>query len=391
MLNTDDLLTASAAIATVALILTAVQLLPTTFVRPLLPPEGAGILQPRLAAIDGLRAFLALAVVFLHAWAFRDTYFEGKPFDLPRYPFFCESGLVAVLVFFMITGFLFWNKAVVARGRVNPFLLYRNRARRILPLYYFLCCCTVAVVFLRSSGKIGEPIGILLREIAGLIVPGLRTAGPLLGSERKVMLAQSWTLYFEDLFYLALPILGLAARSRRTSLTLVLSSLLLLMMKRVEFHRYDYFSLSFLVGIGVAELLICLPNVRAPLSRKPFGLLILLLPLLVPWLTRGTVTPLVFICAAVSFVGVAAGNDLFGLLKLRCVRIVGTLSYSIYLLHMLILYCGLTFLNRLTPIKHLAPFDFSMVVCVAGIIVVAISIFSYRYIEKPWMQVRDRL
>jgi peptidoglycan/LPS O-acetylase OafA/YrhL len=238
-LNPDDLLTTSAAIATVVLLLWTIHALPTGLVLPLLPTQAGTIPRPRVAAIDGLRAFLALGVVFMHAWAFHDTYFVEKTFELPHNPYLSESGVLAVLVFFMITGFLFWNKAIAARGRVNPFRLYRNRARRILPLYYFLCGCTLLVVLVRAGVRINEPVGVWSREMAGLIVPGLRTTGDLLGTERKVMIAQSWTLYYEDLFYLALPAFGLAARSRRSGLAFVFVVLLLLVISRVEIHRYD--------------------------------------------------------------------------------------------------------------------------------------------------------
>lgn len=385
-MNSDDLLTASAAIATVVLLLLAVHALPKSLVAPLLPAQRGAILQPRVAAIDGLRAFLALGVVFLHAWAFRETHFLGKPFDLPHYPYFCESGLLAVLVFFMITGFLFWNKAIGARGRVDPIRLYCNRARRILPLYYFLCGCTLLVVLVRAGVRITEPVGIWSREVAGLIVPGLRTTGDLLGTERKVMIAQSWTLYYEDLFYLALPAFGLAARSRRSAAAFVFIILLFLMIRRVEIHRYDYFSLSFLAGISTAELLVIWPRASKLLGSRLLGLSILVLPLVLPLVTRGLTTPLAFVCAAGSFVVIASGNDLLGLLTLRCVRVVGTLSYSIYLLHLIILYSGLTVLNRLVPIGGMGPSEYSMIVCASVFIIAALSTLSYSFIEKPWMR-----
>src|ERR1700689_3296052 len=141
MLGPNELLAAFAAVATVIVLLSVAQALPEHLVRPLLPPDGVGVIRPRSAPLDGLRAFLAIGVVFLHAWALRETYFSGRPFDVPRNPYFLESGLLSVLLFFMITGFLFWNKAIALKGRISPISLYCNRARRILPLYYFLCFC----------------------------------------------------------------------------------------------------------------------------------------------------------------------------------------------------------------------------------------------------------
>ncbi len=387
-MNAENLLASVAAIASVIVVLVGVRALPLSLMIPLLPSGSEDTRQTRVAAIDGLRAFLALGVVFLHAWAFRDTYFAGRPFDLPRNPFFCECGLMAVLLFFMITGFLFWNKALDARGRLSPFRLYSNRARRILPLYYFLCVCALAVVVVRAGGAFNEPFGVWSREVAGLIVPGLRSAGPLLGSERKVLIAQSWTLYYEDLFYLALPLFGMAARSRRSAGALVLVVFLLLVVKRVLLHRYDYFSLSFLAGISTAELLALRPGARRILCLKWLGGPILVAPCLLPWVTGGAVTPLSFVCAAASFAAIAAGNDLFGLLTLRSVRVVGTLSYSIYLLHMLILFCGLALLNRTLLIAPLGSAAFSAIVACAVMIIVALSMLTYRYIEKPWMRAR---
>jgi peptidoglycan/LPS O-acetylase OafA/YrhL len=132
--------------------------------------------------------------------------------------------------------------------------------------------------------------------------------------------------------------------------------------------------------------LVRLPNANRFLSLKSIGLPILAMPLLLPWITGGITTPLAFVCAAISFAAIAAGNDLFGLLTLRSVRVIGTLSYSIYLLHMLILFCGLGVLNHVVAVGHMEYPGFSAVVFVAVFVIGAISMLSYRFIEKPWMK-----
>jgi peptidoglycan/LPS O-acetylase OafA/YrhL len=80
------------------------------------------------------------------------------------------------------------------------------------------------------------------------------------------------------------------------------------------------------------------------------------------------------------------GNNLFGLLKMPAAKFLSTISYSIYLLHGIVLYFGLHIVNIVYPIQSLSPFLFWLVILLTGLLVVLISAVTYRFIEHPYIE-----
>lgn len=72
------------------------------------PPSGG---HKRLRSLDGLRGFLALAVVFSHGAVYQRYLVDGV-WQAPPSPFYAFLGPFGVSLFFMITGFLFWSQIV---------------------------------------------------------------------------------------------------------------------------------------------------------------------------------------------------------------------------------------------------------------------------------------
>ncbi len=88
----------------------------------------------RLRSLDGLRNFLALAVVFHHG-AIYHRYLVDGVWELPPSHFYTILGPIGVSLFFMITGFLFWSRLLRQHGRPGWRRLYIDRVFRIGPLY----------------------------------------------------------------------------------------------------------------------------------------------------------------------------------------------------------------------------------------------------------------
>src|SRR5438128_1919926 len=96
--------------------------------------------ERRLARVESVRALAALGVVVGHLWATAHA-FAAQPIlgTLPRKLVF---GLTSgVWVFFGLTGYLlFWpfvRRQFNRGGAIDVRRYARNRALRILPLYYF--------------------------------------------------------------------------------------------------------------------------------------------------------------------------------------------------------------------------------------------------------------
>jgi peptidoglycan/LPS O-acetylase OafA/YrhL len=79
---------------------------------------------------------------------------------------------------------------------------------------------------------------------------------------------------------------------------------------------------------------------------------------------------------------VAYGNSLFGLLKLKSSILLGEISYSIYLLHGIVLYVLFTFLG-FVQINHFTIIEYSFGLAAVGAIVIGFSTITFITIEKP--------
>ena len=98
----------------------------------------------RFPQIDGLRGYLAICVFVSHAASMKQWQDIGV-WVWPTSSFFNTAGTAPVYLFFMITAFLFWGKAIRSRGRVNPYRLLVSRLRRLAPLY--LCTIPILLFF----------------------------------------------------------------------------------------------------------------------------------------------------------------------------------------------------------------------------------------------------
>src|SRR3954469_2240436 len=87
----------------------------------------------RLPALDGLRGFAALSVVFLHMTM--QVHAPSLPAHAIKRVF--SFGWTGVDLFFVLSGFLITGLLVGAKGSTNYFrVFYARRTLRILPLYY---------------------------------------------------------------------------------------------------------------------------------------------------------------------------------------------------------------------------------------------------------------
>jgi len=92
---------------------------------------------------------------------------------------------------------------------------------------------------------------------------------------------------------------------------------------------------------------------------------------------------------SVAFVLVAAGCDVFGVLRWELSRCVGELAYSIYLLHGLLLFVTFRFVVGFENARHFSAMQHWALI--AGLIapLLLLTRFSFERIERPCMQSVD--
>ncbi|WP_308291293.1 acyltransferase family protein [Microbacterium ureisolvens] len=293
------------------------------------------------ADIQGLRAIAVGAVLLYHA---------GLPF-LP-------GGYVGVDVFFVISGFLITSHLLgqlESHGRLRFGDFYARRVRRILPASFVVLVLSVAAALIWYPP-------LLMRDLwAAAVATALYAPNYFFASADSDYLAESsnpslfqhyWSLGVEEQFYLLWPALlalvWVLVRSRRALIAvlvgLVAASFALCVWLTFAAQPWAFFSLpSRAWELGMGGLVAVLLQRRAGIVRERWAALL-------GWAGIVAVAASVFLfssetlfpgaAAALPVVGtaavIAAGETRRGptrMLSTRSMVFIGTISYSLYLVH----------------------------------------------------------
>jgi peptidoglycan/LPS O-acetylase OafA/YrhL len=304
------------------------------------------------------------------------------------------AGSFAVFFFFVLTGYLlFWPfvKATISGGRpVDLRRYFRNRALRILPLYYFVL---VTLLLTRESGGSGDQWWHFLSFTSNFSHTTFNTVdGPM------------WSLGVEVQFYLLLPLMALFVGKiaqgsiRRASILLVTLGVASLAVRIVEVQLPQHpdplwipslptTMFFFVSGILLALLRLALEteSVRLPHAivasdrwfllaglllcgiAADYGLVSYLLPVAGLLIVGGCVLPL-------------EPGRVRRLLSWGPVALVGVISYSIYLWNFPVIEWVHNHVVR--------SFPGLPILGLAGTF--GLSFLTYRLIEAPFLRLRRR-
>ncbi|WP_309397163.1 acyltransferase family protein [Cerasicoccus maritimus] len=341
----------------------------------------------RYETIDGLRGYLATMVFVGHFYATHSWKNTGQ-WELAKSVIAANLGTVGVSLFFMISGFLFVDR-IVAQPNLSWARLYNSRLFRIYPLYLVALCVVIIIVLAQTNFTLAEGPASFARECLGWLFFG---SGDINGLQdtRFITGGVQWTLRYEWLFYLSLPLVAWCIRRG----AFVISCLLALF---IAGYCFPQLALSFnsklfiLFVIGaLGAKLIRLPLqaerwVRHPLvslaSLAAFVLTLHSMPIL-GWQQLALMSAFFWLTLL--------GNDLFGLLRLRSSILLGELSYSIYLLHGILLYLIFTMLLPARAIK-MPINEFLPLLAPMTIFVVITAAIAFLLIEHPAIKLGKRI
>ena len=85
-----------------------------------------------------------------------------------------------------------------------------------------------------------------------------------------------------------------------------------------------------------------------------------------------------------AFATIAAGVDVFGLLRAPGLLLLGRISYSTYILHGSLLFVFSRLLNRYVGIVGMSPPLYWMLIGLLGLVVVLVSAASFEFVEHPF-------
>ena len=327
----------------------------------------------RVEMIDGLRGWLALGVLFHHA-AHMHSYFTRGEWDFGSWRLYGDAGAVGVCLFFMVTAYLFWGRVLRADGRFPVGEFYWSRLRRIVPMYLASVLMVLAVVAVLGHFELHVSLATLAKELRAWFSFGFLYQGEINGvKDAHYIDAVYWTLAYEWSFYLLLPLLALFARGLLFPLMLAVALLYCLSAP---------VTLCFICGAVVATLVErrLIPSLASHwLTPLPLAALLLAFD------NAHAYAPMSIALLAVFFLFVVKDNSLFGVLATRGAKLLGTVSYSIYLVHCIVLYCAVALVDAYIPIGALSAETYLVIVAMAAILTVLLSALTYRHIEHPFI------
>ncbi|MEM5547764.1 acyltransferase [Pseudoalteromonas fuliginea] len=344
-------------------------------------------LPKRKSSIDGLRGYLAL-LVFIHHFVLTFSWANQGYWKAPKELYFQNFGKVGVSIFFIITGYLFIAKMIKNDYRVNVKDLFLSRFFRVFPLYIFATVIVFFIVFhLSGYSIVTSNFDLLVSAIRWFLFHGNEVNG--FSDTRRIIAGVDWTLKYEALFYCFLPLIAWFLRINKVFFSFLLSILILYYyVFNVSFLAFNsvYFIL-FLVGGWVAyykkHLVEFVPK------NIVFDVLTVMFFIFSIFLFE-TNSFYQILAITFFFSSIVSGNSIFGLLKAEFSLFLGEISYSIYLLHGLVLFLLYKIIKvygyiNVSFTEHLL---FSPLI---GLVVVALSSLSYIYIEKKWINYGYRL
>ncbi len=331
--------------------------------------------QRYLAPLDGLRGLAALWVASFHCWQWSAPHYS----EILRYLPFVQNGNDAVPIFVTLSGFLIF-RSVRKISNLGDLAKYAwRRWLRIYPLYFVTT--VIALIIVPISGLD------LHRVIAELLM--FRTF-----SYPVFLNPQAWSLYVETAFYVVVPFYAIV--SRRYPLAFAVLALILLSIYGMNGTREVALYKFFAAGI-CASLLFdmfgsrTIPSFSAAIFAAGLGSLAYLYD------KAGGYTGIELLLAVICLIyGCLTFSPVAALLRSQPLRVLGTISYSIYLWHSFlimtaygVMFSGTGFLAPgRTPISPFlaSVWTFPFVYLPA---LLACAGMSFLLIERPMLSIRE--
>ena len=347
--------------------------------------------QGRFASIDGLRGYLAF-FVFLYHTCTNYSYVTIGKWDTPNTNLYLFLGHGSVQLFFMITSFLFYSKLLQTKpnqtkpNQTSWVKFYLSRLLRLYPLYLFSISLVFIVVLYLSKGVQRESYWELAKHVASWVLFGLFGLADINEINTHVINAGViWSLSYEWIFYLSMPVLAYILKQENRINWIIFSLIGILLL--ASMHSL-FEGRAFIGGILAAYLIRNDKFIMFAKSKIATCLIfICILGLVQEFIPNNTYVMLGYLL--LIFVLIASGNHLFGILVHPISRALGDLSYSIYLLHGILLFVAFNILIEKSIVTS-ANVYWGVVTIIAPILIF-ICHCTYRYIEYPAMTSTDKV
>ena len=354
--------------------------------------------------LDGLRAIAALYVMSHHAWL-TVFYADRRPTLLQSsFTYWLNYGHFAVDLFIVLSGFCLMIPVVRAgdslAGGAMTFL--KKRARRILPTYY----AALAVSLIFATTLLSHKIGTIWDMSLPVTKMGVLAHLLLLQNMHRSMEINSvfWSIAVECQIYLLFPLIIVLWKTigwQKASKASIITGLVVSFF--VEHTRFrgltaHYLALFTFGMLGAAISFSPIPLLSHYRRMVPWnwisivlcGLTILICALFTKRISMYNVPIdlLVGFCSATAIIAMARDekNLLRRILSWKPLVVIGTFSYSLYLIHMPLLQ---TFWQFVLVPMHLSNFGKLVLLCLCGgPLIVFCSFLFFLAFERPFISNR---
>jgi peptidoglycan/LPS O-acetylase OafA/YrhL len=338
--------------------------------------------MPRVPELDAVRGLASLMILVYHFYA-------------RRLPF----GWAAVDLFFVLSGYLITTIILVNRDSPR-FLLhfYIRRGLRIWPIYYLslLLLLVIGPFLPRPSRLAGLPYYLTYTQYVEHYWSATAT-------EFSWYFKHTWTLAIEEQFYLLWPAAVLLVGRRRV---VPLALALLATSVAARYRGVHWWILlaradGFALGGLLAALKLAPPRIGMSRGLPRAGLLALGTAALAYLVAAGALGGLpdhgapprpaatilainLFCFALIGLVVAHSGHPALRLLRARRLAGLGTISYGLYLYHMIILRIRMDVMRQ-AGLRSNAWIDaLTLAACFAA------AVLSWRFVERPILALKDR-
>lgn len=340
--------------------------------------------------IDGIRGYLGF-FVFLHHGYIWHNYLKTNLLESPKSNLFNHLGQTSVVIFFIITSFLFVTKLIKTKNVGFNWKKYIiSRFYRLFPMYIFSIFIIFICIAYLTNFKIKDTLINNFRSSLSWVFFNIN--GPTnINSLENIFLINSgvaWTLQYEWMFYLLLPMLALVLKIRvdyKIIIYFTLAFLLILFINKSSLKNF----IPFLGGMICAIISI---NQKISTQLKHFKFTIIAIALLTISIynfnSGKNIIPV--ITSTFLLLIVANHNSFSGILSNQFTRKLGQITYSIYLIHGIILFIAFRFIIGFKKAAQLTEFEYWNVIAICIIPIILISKLTFKYIELPFINFNKR-
>lgn len=337
----------------------------------------------KYAEIDGLRGYLAF-FVFLHHSYIWSVFLKTNNWEEPKSNLFNQFGQTSVALFFMITAFLFIIKLITAKNNSINWIDYiKSRFFRLFPAYFVSVIIVFLIVVIISNFQTNNSILSNFKNCISWIFFTIGGPNDINNIPNTYLIdaGVTWSLPYEWLYYLILPLIALLFKIN-VSIKILISYLLAFIAIAVINHVTLKQFTPFLGGI-ITALVIHKKTINFKNKNYSFVLLLLIFILIYFFNNGKDVFPLAL--STLIFIIIASGNSFFNILSNSFSRLLGQITYSLYLFHGIVLFIVFKFVIGYNQVAQFSDNKYWITITCCIFPIVLISQISYKYIELPFI------